>query len=69
LNSVFHFTKENQNSRNNVNHISRFSIGKCQTIFGHIDLTQLYSERWVKNCSEENSARCRCDSFFLDSVL
>jgi hypothetical protein len=37
---------------------------KYQTVFGHIDLAQLYSAPWVKNYNEENSARCRCDSFF-----
>jgi hypothetical protein len=36
---------------------------KISNFFGQIDLTQLYSAPWVKNCSEENPARCRCDSF------
>jgi multisubunit Na+/H+ antiporter MnhE subunit len=40
-------------------------MGKFQVIFWRIDLTMLLSAPWFKNCSDENSARCRCDCLFF----
>jgi hypothetical protein len=46
-----------------------FNIGKYQTIFGQIDLTQLYSAPWVKIVVKKIQLDVDVIVIFLASVL